>query len=142
MNELIRSNPFKAVAAPLEDSFFAIPSLFRPLVSRLSATGPRMDVSEKDGAYQLAVELPGAKKEAIQVHVDEDTVTISAELPAEEQEGAQWLLRERGFGKFSRTVTLPEAVDDEASQARYTDGVLFLTLKKKVTSQAKRLTIH
>jgi HSP20 family protein len=142
MNELARWDPFRAIA-PFEDSFFAIPSLFRPSMARAAGPAPRMDISENENAYQLTVELAGVKKDAIQVNVYENSVTISAEL-AEEQNGndTQWLLRERGFGKFTRTVALPEAVDDEASEARYTDGVLHLTLKKKSASQTKRLTVH
>lgn len=142
MNELVRWDPFRTVA-PFEDSFFAVPSLFRPLGRAMSAA-PRMDVAENDTCYMLAVELAGVKKEAIQVSVYENTVTISAELPEEAQNGneVQWLVRERGFGKFSRSITLPEAVDDEASEARFADGVLYLTLKKKAASQTKRLTIH
>jgi len=54
----------------------------------------------------------------------------------------QWLLRERTYGKFSRSISLPEPVDDTASEARFTDGVLYLTLKKKSASQTKRLAIH
>jgi len=140
MNELVRWDPFKALA-PFEDSLFAIPSLFRP-ISRMAATGPRMDVAENDNAYLLAVELAGVKKEAIQVNVNENTVTVSAELAEEQGADLQWLHRERTLGKFTRSITLPEAVDDEASEARFTDGVLYLTLRKKSVSQAKRLTIH
>ena len=139
MNEVVRWDPFKAIA-PFE-ALFDIPTLLRP--ARAAALGgPRMDVAENGDAYQLAVELPGVKKEAIQVSVHENTVTVSAEVAAPEDEGAQWLLRERGYGRFSRTVALPEAVDDEASQARYSDGVLTLNLKKKSASQQKRLAIH
>jgi HSP20 family protein len=53
-----------------------------------------------------------------------------------------WLLRERNFGKFARNLRLPEAVDHDSSQARYADGVLYLTLQKKRASQVKRLAIH
>ena len=97
----------------------------------------RMDVKEDDKAYVVHAEIPGVKKEAIQVSVYENTVTVSAQAAAPEDEGAQWLLRERGYGRFSRTIALPEAVDDEASQARYSDGVLTLTLKKKSASRQK-----
>jgi HSP20 family protein len=140
MNELVRWDPFRAIA-PFEDSFFAIPGLFRSSASRATAS-PRMDIAENEHAYQLTVDLPGVKKEAIQVNVYENNVTISAELPEAQETDTQWLLRERSFGKFSRTVALPEVVDDEASEARYTDGVLTLTLKKKSASQTKRLAIH
>ncbi len=139
MNELARWDPFKAIA-PFE-SLFDIPTLLRP-VRAAAFAGPRMDVAENDNAYQLAVELPGVSKEAIQVSVYDNSVTISAEVAAPEQENTAWLLRERGYGKFSRTIALPEAVDDEASEARYSDGVLTLTLKKKSASQQKRLAIH
>ncbi|HET7596813.1 MAG TPA: Hsp20/alpha crystallin family protein [Burkholderiales bacterium] len=142
MNELVRWNPFKAIAS-MEDSFFAIPGIFRPGIARDAAAAMRMDVTENDTSYQLAIELAGVKKDAIQVTVSDNSVTIAAELP-EGQNGedkeTRWLLRERSYGKFSRTIALPEAVDDEASEARYVDGVLYLTLKKK--NDVKRLTIH
>jgi len=132
MNELVRWDPFKAVLP-----------LFEPIARQVSWTGPRMDVNETENAYELAVELPGVPKEAIQVGVYENTVTIGAELAEPKAEGEQsWLLRERTYGKFSRNITLPEAVDQDSSQARYADGVLYLTLQKKRASQVKRLTIH
>lgn len=138
MNELARWDPFQ------ESPFSLIPALFQPVASRTAFSGPRMDVADRGDAYQLAVELPGVKKEAIQVSVYRNSVTVGAEVvdekPAEEQPG--WLLRERSFGKFSRSIALPEEVDDAASEARYTDGVLYLTLKKQSASRTKRLTVH
>jgi HSP20 family protein len=143
MNELVRWDPFKP-ALPFEGSLLdMVPALLRP-IARQGWSGPRMDVHETEAAYELAVELPGVKKEAIQVSVYDNTVTISAEV-AEEQANAEernWLLRERSFGKFSRNVALPEAVDEDSSQARYADGVLYLTLQKKRATQVKRLTVH
>lgn len=103
-----------------------------------------MDVHETESAYELAIELPGVKKEAIQVNVYENTVNIAAETAPEGADGEErnWLLRERGFGKFSRELSLPEAVDDASSQARYADGVLYLTLQKQRAARVKRLAIH
>lgn len=144
MNELVRWDPFKAVA-PFEDNLFAIPRLFRPFAARDMRSAPCMDVIETDTSYQIVLELAGVKKEAIQVSVYENSLTVDAELPSAqsgEDKESQWLLRERASGKISRTVMLPEAVDDEASEARYADGVLYLTLKKKSASNVKRLTIH
>jgi HSP20 family protein len=143
MNELVRWNPFKALAPFEESAFNVLPALFQPVGRPSAWSSSRMDVAESDGAYHLAVELPGLKKEQIQISLHENSITISAELAAEaEQEGTTWLLRERAFGRFSRTLTLPEAVDDEASEARYVDGVLYLTLKQKSVTQAKRINIH
>jgi HSP20 family protein len=143
MNELVRWDPFKP-ALPFEGSMLdMVPAFLRPVMRR-GFTGPAMDVNETENAYELAIELPGVKKEAIQVGVYENTVTIGAEA-AEEKAGNEeerWLLRERSFGKFSRNITLPEPVDEASSQARYADGVLYLTLQKKRASQIKRLTVH
>ena len=142
MNELVHWDPFRA-ALPFEGSLFdTVPTLLRP-IARQTWVGPKMDVTETENAYQLAVELPGIPKDAIQVSVYENTLSITAELAEEKAQGAaeqNWLLRERSFGKLSRSVALPETVDDGSSQARYSDGVLYLTLQKKRTS--KRLTVH
>ena len=140
MNELARWEPF-------QDSVFDLmPALFRPVVNR-AFPGPRMDVIDTGVAYQLAVELPGMEKDAIQVSVYKNAVTINAELAEEKEakdsgEQPNWLLRERSFGKFSRTITLPDEVDDAGSEAKYADGVLTLTLKKTSASRTKRLTVH
>ena len=143
MNELARWEPFKAVD-PLRDSLFDIvPSFFRAVAQPAAWQGPRMDVTETETGYQLAVELAGIPKDAIQVSVYENTVTISAETPAvQEAEGQTWLLRERSHGKLVRNIQLPEAVDDSASEAKYANGVLYLSLQKKRASQVKRLTVH
>ena len=117
MNELVRWDPFNAVA-PFEDGLFAIPSLLRPFASRMASSGPRMDIVETAEAYELSVETPGVPKDAIQVSVHDNSVTIAAEMPEREEKDGEYLLRERSFGRFTRTVTLPEAVDDEASAAR------------------------
>ena len=123
--------------------FDVVPTFLRAATRPAAWAGPRMDVVETDTAYRLAIELPGIPKEAIQVGVYENTVSISAEAPAGEQSQDQnWLLRERSFGKISRSVTLPEAVDESSSEARYVDGVLYVALQKKRASQVKRLTVH
>ena len=127
---------------PFEGSLLdVVPTFFRPF-SRESWAGPKMDVSETENAYELAVELPGVSKEAIQVGVYDNSIIITAELAAPKAEEQNWLLRERSYGKFSRNITLPEGVDEESSQARFADGVLYLTLQKKRASQVKRLAIH
>jgi HSP20 family protein len=108
MNELVRWDPFKATL-PFEGSLLdMVPTLFRP-VSRAAWSGPKMDIRETENAYELAVELPGVRKEAIQVSVYENTVTIVAEATEEAANGEEqnWLLRERSFGKFSRNITCP-----------------------------------
>lgn len=128
----------------MESPFGLIPALFQPVTARAGLGGPRIDVADTGETYQLAVELPGVKKEAIQVNVYRNTVTVSAELAQENHDGEEvsWLLRERRFGKFSRSIALPEELDDATSQAKYLDGILTLTLNKQRASQTRRLTVH
>lgn len=130
---------------PFEGSVFdMLPMLFRPVLRGAGSAEPRMDVLETGEAYRIAVDLPGVKKDAIQVTVYENSVTIGAEVQEQKEsdQDVSWLLRERGFGKFSRTLALPEAVDERASDAKFTDGVLHLTLPKKRPRATKRLTIQ
>jgi HSP20 family protein len=130
---------------PFEDSPFDIfPALFgRQPTLRTADARMRMDVVETDADYRVSIDLPGIDKDSIQVSVDRNNVTISAR--PREQESApgqgQWLLRERAGGAMSRTLSLPEAVDDGKSEARHVDGVLYLTLPKAAGSM-KRLTVH
>ena len=143
MNEVARWDPFKSVVPFGETLFDIVPTLFAPSGRTAAWSAARMDVAENDKTYQLAIELPGIPKDSIQVSVYENTVTVTGEAAApKDEDGHNWLLRERSYGKLTRNIQLPEAVDDSASQAKYVDGVLYLTLQKKRASQVKRLTVH
>ena len=104
----------------------------------------RVDVSENENAYALRAELPGVKKEDINVTIDGDTVAISAEVKSEKdvKNGDRVLRAERYSGKVYRAFTLGQAVEEAGTHAKYADGVLELTLPKKAAVQAKRITIQ
>lgn len=104
----------------------------------------KVDVKEDDKSYVVHAEIPGVKKEDIHVTIDGNQVAISAEVKNEKEvkEGEKLLRSERYYGKVSRAFTLAQEVDEGASQAKYNDGVLELTLAKKAAAQAKRLTIN
>lgn len=134
--------------SPFEDT---IDDLFRGFFVRpVSYEGPagagqlRVDVSENDQAYVLRAEIPGVKKNDINVSIDGDTVAISAEVKSEKdvKNGDRVLRSERYFGKVYRAFTLGQAVDETSAAAKYVDGVLELTLPKKAAVQAKRVTIQ
>ncbi len=103
-----------------------------------------MEIAEKDNAYVLRGDLPGVKKEDINVSIDGDTVAITAEVRNEKEvkDGERVLRSERYYGKVYRAFTLGQAVEENAAQAKYADGVLELTLPKKAAAQAKRITIQ
>jgi HSP20 family protein len=120
--------------------------LVRPMYSEGRDTMARVkvDVTEKNGAYLVHAELPGVKKEDIQLSIDGAQVTLSAEIKREKdaKEGERVLHTERVYGKVSRSFTLPQEIDDEAAKAKFADGVLELTLPKKAAAQRKQITIQ
>jgi HSP20 family protein len=107
---------------------------------------PRMkvDVAEKNGAYVVAAELPGVKKEDIQVTIDGAEVTLTAEVKREKEasQDERVLHTERVYGKASRSFTLPQEVDEAKAEAKFRDGVLELTLPKKAAAARKQVTIQ
>lgn len=107
------------------------------------APSVKMDVKEQDGAYLVHAELPGVKKEDIHVTVDGNHVTLSAEVRQDKEvkEGERLLRSERYFGKVSRSFQLAQDIDDAKATAKFTDGVLELTLPKRAGTASKRLTI-
>jgi HSP20 family protein len=103
----------------------------------------KMDVKEDEKNYTVSAEIPGVKKEDIHVTIDGNMVSISAEVKSEKEEKKddKLLRSERYYGKVSRSFSLGQDVDEATSQAKYTDGVLQLTLPKRVGGQSKKLTI-
>lgn len=104
----------------------------------------RVDVVEKDGVFKVRADLPGVKKEDINVRIDGNLVQIDAETKGEKEfkgEGGKVLRSERYYGSVSRAFTLTQDVDDTKAVAKYEDGVLTLELPKKATSSSKRLAI-
>lgn len=103
----------------------------------------KMDVREQDNEYLVHAELPGIKKQDIHVVVDGNLVSISAESRQEKEvkEGEHVLRSERYFGKVSRSFQLSQEIDDGKAEAKFTDGVLELTLPKRTASPNKRLNI-
>ncbi|MGZ8203896.1 MAG: Hsp20/alpha crystallin family protein [Burkholderiales bacterium] len=104
----------------------------------------RVDVSENEQAYTVRAELPGVKKEDINISIDGDQVAISAECKNEKEvkDGERVLRSERFYGKLHRAFQLGQAIDENAAGAKYADGVLELTLPKKAATQARRIAIQ
>src|SRR5690606_6340704 len=102
-----------------------------------------LDVDETDKAYTVTTEMPGVKPENIHVNLDGDYLMIEGEIPAQEtnEEGTRSLMRERRYGRFTRSIRLPLAVDSDKVEATYEDGVLKLTLPKSEVVQPKQIPV-
>jgi HSP20 family protein len=170
MTDVMRYDPFDLLEGVMK-------SVLRPgyesaLERRASLTGAiPIDVAETDNAYLLWANLPGMRKENIDVAIDGNVVTLAAEITQEkavdqsrdqgrgqdqrqeqgrrelqEQGGRQgqenWLVRERPTGPITRRVQFAQEIADENAKAEYRDGVLSLTLPKKAAANRSRLAIH
>jgi HSP20 family protein len=104
----------------------------------------RVDVTEGEQAYTVRAEIPGVKKEDINISIDADQVAIGAEVKNEKdaREGERVLRTERYYGKLYRAFALGQPIDENAASAKYADGILELTLPKKAATQAKRIEIQ
>jgi HSP20 family protein len=104
----------------------------------------RVDVSENETAYTIRAEIPGVKKEDINISIDGDQVAITAEVKNEKEakDGERTLRRERYYGKVQRAFQLGQPVDDNSASAKYVDGILELTLPKKAATSARRISIQ
>ncbi len=142
MANLTRYDPFD-VDRVFDDFFKGF--LVRPMRMEGMPRAPeiKMDVHESDKSYTVKAEIPGVKKEDIQVSIDGNTVSISAEVKkeSEQKEGEKVIRSERYYGQVARSFSLASDIDEGGAQAKYTDGVLELTLPKKAAASAKRLTI-
>jgi HSP20 family protein len=144
MASITRYDPFNDLVDDIFKGF-----LVRPVAYEGGGRGdvlPRVkvDVAEKNGAYKVTAELPGVKKEDIQVSIDGAEVTLAAEVKREREVSKEErvLHTERTFGKVTRTFTLPQEVDEAKAEAKFRDGVLELTLPKKVAAQRKQISIQ
>jgi len=104
---------------------------------------PSLDVFEEKDNVVVKAELPGMKKEEIEVSLVGDTLTISGERREEEEnKDAESYRSERFFGRFQRSVTLPHQVDANKIQANYKDGILTVTLPKSEEAKRKQIEVN
>ncbi|AMP39101.1 Hsp20/alpha crystallin family protein (plasmid) [Ralstonia syzygii subsp. celebesensis] len=140
MSQLRHYDPF--AIEPVNDMFQSILRSFRGNMD--SGLPFKVDVTESDTAYSVVAEIPGAKKEDIEVTVDRGTVMIAAkvERTSEQKEGARVLRSERYSGAMQRMFTLDASIDESKVDATYENGLLRVTLPKKEASPQQRVPIR
>ena len=103
---------------------------------------PKVDMLDRESEYVIRAELPGVRKDDIEVTLTENTVTIEATTSSEKkEEKGKYYRREMSRGEFRRTVALPGNVDDTKADASFTDGVLELTLPKQEKASGKKVKV-
>jgi len=136
--DMVRATPMFELA-----NLFDFPRTRYGYPARYSDPEIRMDVTEDAKAYHVKAEIPGVKKEDIHVAVEGNTVSISAECErkVETRKDETLLCSELYRGKAARSFTVMTDVDDTKAQARYENGILELTLPKKLGAGTKALEI-
>jgi HSP20 family protein len=141
MANITRFEPF----SDFDDFFKGF--LVRPM--RFDLDAPRdlsvkVDVTKTDDTYAVKAEMPGVKKEDINVSIEGGQITISGEVKKEKEEkkGEEVIRSERYYGKVSRSFTLPQDIDEAKAKANYADGVLQLTLPTKAKTTGKKITVN
>lgn len=115
-----------------------------PTTGSVNTWVPAVDVEENEAALRLAFEVPGVDPNALNVTVDAQVLTVSGEriLGHDDRDRAKSAYRlERRYGRFARSLTLPNTVDPERIEARYEHGVLFLELPKRPEAKPRRVAI-
>jgi len=105
-------------------------------------TGPALNVWEDGNAVYVETDLPGVAADKLDVSVVEgNQLTIQGERAAPSVENAVWHRQERGFGTFTRSVTLPTLVNADKVEARFEQGVLRLTLPKAEAAKPRKIAV-
>jgi len=144
-NILARRDPFGTLFDDFFSDFFArggAPALRGGELP--AAVRARMDVIDKNDRFEVLVDLPGVKKEDIQVTIEGARVAITAETKSEKEEkdGERVLHSERYSTSYARTFELPAEVTESGAEANFENGVLKLALPKRATVTSKRLAIN
>ena len=139
MANITRTNPFEDFLQDFGKGFWLKPLPF-PAETELKM---KIDVKEDDKSFTVKADIPGVKKEDIQIDIEDDRISLRAEVKREKEEkkDEKVVYSERSYGMVSRSFTLPVDVDAKAAKAEYKDGVLNLTLPKKGNGSAKRVAV-
>ncbi len=143
---LTRWDPFRemmtlrnAMDRLLEEAF-VLPSRLRPLGEGL---GVVLDVAETEEEFLVRASLPGINPDDLDISLAENVLTIKGEVKADEDiKEEQYHIRERRYGSFARSVSLPAPVDADAVEATYENGILTLRLPKAAEARPRKIPVR
>ena len=147
MSTLTRWEPFRELQAMREmmdrladEPFFAAPQLWRQGGNNFPLA---LDVIEDDNHYTVKASLPGINPEDVEITLTDNVLTIKGEIKQEsDDQQKNYHVRERRYGSFMRSITLPVTVNSEQVEATHENGVLTLTLPKTEAVKPKRIAVR
>jgi HSP20 family protein len=136
---LMRVNRFPTLFREFDELFRGLPTA---PADEVRAFIPAADVLEHAKHLEIRLDLPGVNPEQIEVKLDGDLLTITAErTEAKVAEGSGWVRQERSQGRFVRTFNLPSSIDGARPEAVYKHGVLVVTLPKREETLPRSLKV-
>ncbi len=135
-------NSFEAFERDMKrifDDFFSL----KPVDLFDSSWVPSVDVEEDEKFIHVRAEVPGIDEKDLNVTLEDNVLTISGEKKEERKEkNKRYVVAERRFGSFKRSIALPDEVKADSSKATFKNGILTIDFEKKEVSQPKRITIN
>jgi HSP20 family protein len=144
--DVVRWEPRRNLARSFFDDFFDImesPGRGRRSLLEGGILEPAIDLIDKKDKLIAKVELPGIDKKDVKLSITDNNLTIQGEIKKEEEiKKEDYYYRERAYGNFARTISLPAEVDKEKISAKFKNGILEITMPKKPEVQPKEITIE
>ncbi|MCC6607807.1 MAG: Hsp20/alpha crystallin family protein [Anaerolineae bacterium] len=139
MTKVVRWTPVNPV-----NLFNEFDRLFeRPSARTASEWSIALDVAETEAAYLVKATVPGINPDDVEITLEDDVLSLKGEIQRDEEvEEAKYHVRERRFGAFSRRIRFPMAVNGDAVEATYSNGVLSLNIPKAEAVKPKRIVVN
>jgi len=141
---IIRRDPFRELRG-LQDEMTRLFAGMAPLASEDSVFGawqPKVDIFEDKDTLVMEADMPGVKREDLDLTIENNVITLSGERKMEERRESENYHRvERSYGSFTRSFTLPRTVDTEKVKAEFRDGVLTVSLPKREETKARKIDV-
>ena len=115
----------------------------RPYARTASEWSIALDVAETEEAYLVKATVPGINPDEMEITLEDGVLSLKGEIQQDEEvEEAKYHVRERRYGSFSRSIRFPMAVNGDAVEATYTNGVLSLSIPKAEAAKPKRIVVN
>jgi HSP20 family protein len=116
--------------------------LFNGNAGTLAGWSPAIDVREHENDFTVTAELPGLTADDVELRIENGVLSLTGEKKEEKTDGTEGHVIERRFGSFERSFTLPRGVDTTKVDAKFTDGVLTVTVPKAASAKPKKIAIR
>ena len=143
--DLVRWDPRRNMMRSIFDDFFNMdmPSSSRKNWFYGGMWSPAVDLIDKKDRLIAKAELPGVEKKDVKLSLNDSNLTIQGEMKKDEEtEKEDYYCRERAYGSYSRTISLPTEVDKENIKAKFKNGILEITMPKKPEVKPKEIIIE